>query len=258
MNPYALALGLAFGDAKAEKPKECIDKLVINIEVKADDLLGQYLYSSTGKQQVSDALIKLFEKEVGVPSEVVYESRTGYYVTVIYTTRGDFKRDMFPTYEAYTDFINRNIMDPSERAAFDESEKLIAVLPKQDQESIKEALLDDAYRQLFNTSNGVTDIVARTSYVFEPLEITDPIMRFYLREDNRLKLLTRNIVHEVGHTLLGLGHAEQEYLDDGKVNVMYPGVHIDAYPFVLAGAYSFSPEDKEKIRAQMCEPEEPK
>lgn len=257
MNPYTLALGLALaGKAKAEEPKECIDKLVINVEVEVDDLLGQNnLRAPETQQRVSGRIKEEFEKEVGLPTEIYWGNYTGNAVTVVYTTRDAIIKDVFPTYESLASFIYRQLSD-EEKTKLEGSERVIAALPLEEQETIKRDLLKSWNRKNENI-DGITDVEARISYIVEPLASRDPAMMFRLGKNDYLTLLTRNTIHEIGHVLLGRGHAERETLPDGEINVMYPWITRNFLDRILMGNYySFSDDDKTTILKQVCKPEE--
>lgn len=254
MKPYTLALGLALGEARAE---DCIDGLVISIESQGtNNHVAQLLQNPEIQKQVADKIKRVYEKELGIPTRITFGQRTDETdITVIYTSKDFLREKVFPTYDTLNAYISRNL-NPTLRTVYLDSNENLGKLSASEQQWVKERLyynLTSAWESL----DGFSDLPERTSYIFSrPIEDPSVLLRWNNEAD--VQTFAYNANHEISHHLLGPGHSEKSLLEDGNRDLRY---HITPSGYIgnlilMEDGYTFSSEDKAKIRSQLCKPEE--
>lgn len=225
MKPYLLAFGLALtGQARAEEPKECIDEVVLQMEARPSmqDTAPLFLSEEvlSGVQQLYGAFGVLLRT-----GDSCAEDKKCLKINVTYGTPEDMVKDWFPNLNAYNKLVRNN--------GFPEQQL--------NQEKYQKFITKGVYNLggIASYPSGRVYIIGWSwfgTYNYEVIRATKRAME-------------NLVVHETGH-IFGLGHAEDELMRDGRVNIMYgSGVEPSTY-------CDFSEADKQKIQQQVCKSEE--
>lgn len=239
-NYLPLALGLALGNARAEEPRECIDKLNLTVEVKPS---VARLMNSAKVDKVIGEVKDFYTREVNLPVSWKYQiEREQGDIRISFGTIDDCMQDWFHDSHAIIEYLKNNGTTESRQKL--EDVKL---------DPLTERRIVQHQHDLLLSSNGIADPIERKVYVFPQqimMEMGAALLtNIFLPPEPAYTSVT---AHELGHVLLGLGHAKMDNMDGtiDQFNIMY---RKGSHPM---DKYNFSADDKLKIQSQICKPEE--
>lgn len=248
--PLTLGLALA-GNARAEEPKECIDKIVLEVQIDniPNDPFSEAYFSANTKREkkVLERLLlkpvqQFYADEVQLPIDIYVEKKVpknkkGLKIRVKYTLRNSLIEE---DYSSLPEWMRT----------------------QHSKEEVKDFL-----------TNAFDFTVQKRREIFLfPFDDYYKDRKMTLTLPQYTSLLTYTINHGIGH-VLGLDdrRPDEHGIDDCaklgilgsdcgiwgadiKLNLMY-GM-ADQSSIITKTPFGFSPDDKQKIQSQLCKPEQ--
>lgn len=224
---FPLALSLALGEARAEEPKECIDKVVISVNIPfIGDAITRY-FNGANKSEKEEFLGRLAK-----PTRNLYTKTFG--LPIEFFDQKDHQPHWWHRYERKhpnTLLINAEYGRFVYGANCGEAD-----LDKNLIRFVSCRFVHDWY---YGNGSGYKDMTYLYADESTILEETDPMGEI--------------IAHEIGH-FFGLEN-NNDPAENNKVNIMAASSNdiINQYT-----EYYFTEKDKAKILSQLCKPEESK